>query len=157
MIFAGETDVLGENLPSATLSTINPTWTDLGANPELRIETTATNRLSHDTAPVSGSSAYRVKYQPCIIFTLVNKPNLVTTESVVGNRSSKTITHLRETTAANPCETVRLCLRSCCLYLVAHLARSWNRKLLQYRIQCKKPPMKMEDIGYTCEDLQILF
>jgi hypothetical protein len=26
MILAGETEVLGENLPSATLSTTNPTW-----------------------------------------------------------------------------------------------------------------------------------
>jgi hypothetical protein len=25
-IFVGETEVLGENLPSATLSTTNPTW-----------------------------------------------------------------------------------------------------------------------------------
>jgi hypothetical protein len=132
----------------------NPTRTDLRANPELRVETTATNRLSYGMAPVSGSTASRVKHQHCIIFTLVKKPSLVARESVVGNRSSTTNTHLRETTAANPCETVRLCLRSCCLYLVAHLTRSRNRKLLQYRIQCKKPPMKMEDIGYTCEDLQ---
>jgi hypothetical protein len=36
MIFAGETEVLGENLPSA--------------NPGLRGERPATNRLSHGTA-----------------------------------------------------------------------------------------------------------
>jgi hypothetical protein len=47
MIFAGETEVLGENLPSATLST---TWIDPGANPGLRGERPATNRLSHGTA-----------------------------------------------------------------------------------------------------------
>jgi hypothetical protein len=35
-IFAGETEVVGENLPSATLSTTNPTWIDPGANPGLR-------------------------------------------------------------------------------------------------------------------------
>jgi hypothetical protein len=29
-ILAGETEVLGENLPSATLSTTNPTWIDPG-------------------------------------------------------------------------------------------------------------------------------
>jgi hypothetical protein len=52
MIFAGETEVLGENLPSATLSTTNPTWIDPGANPGLRGERPATNRLSHGTAPV---------------------------------------------------------------------------------------------------------
>jgi hypothetical protein len=46
MIFAGETEVLGENLPSTTLSTTNPTWID----PGLRGERPATNRLSHGTA-----------------------------------------------------------------------------------------------------------
>jgi hypothetical protein len=50
MIFAGETEVLGENLPSATLSTTNPPWIDPGANPGLRGERPATNRLSHGTA-----------------------------------------------------------------------------------------------------------
>jgi hypothetical protein len=50
MIFAGETEVLGENLPSATLSTTSPTWIDPGSNPGLRGERPATNRLSHGTA-----------------------------------------------------------------------------------------------------------
>jgi hypothetical protein len=50
MISAGETEVLGENLPSATLSTTNPTWIDPGANPGLRDERPVTNRLSHGTA-----------------------------------------------------------------------------------------------------------
>jgi hypothetical protein len=50
MIFAGETEVFGENLPSATLSTINPTWIEPGANPGLRGERPVTNRLSHGTA-----------------------------------------------------------------------------------------------------------
>jgi hypothetical protein len=36
--------------PSATLSTTNPTWTDLRSNPGLRGEKPATNRLSHGTA-----------------------------------------------------------------------------------------------------------
>jgi hypothetical protein len=49
-IFAGETEVLGENLPSATLSTTNPTWIDPGANPGLRGERPVTNGLSHGTA-----------------------------------------------------------------------------------------------------------
>jgi hypothetical protein len=49
MIFAGETEVLGENLPSATLSTTNPTWIDPGANPGLRDERPATNRLRNGT------------------------------------------------------------------------------------------------------------
>jgi hypothetical protein len=38
------------NLPSATLSTTNPTWIDPGSNPGLRGERPATNRLSHGTA-----------------------------------------------------------------------------------------------------------
>jgi hypothetical protein len=50
MIFAGETEVLGENLLSAILSTTSPTWIDPGANPGLRGERPATNRLSHGTA-----------------------------------------------------------------------------------------------------------
>jgi hypothetical protein len=49
-IFAGETEELGENLPSATLSTTNPTWIDPVANPGLRGERPATNNLSHGTA-----------------------------------------------------------------------------------------------------------
>jgi hypothetical protein len=55
-IFAGETEVLGENLPSATLFTTNPTWIDPGANPGLRGERPATNRLSHGTAFIFTSS-----------------------------------------------------------------------------------------------------
>jgi hypothetical protein len=34
---------------SATLSTINPTWTGLGSNPGFRSERSTTNRLSHST------------------------------------------------------------------------------------------------------------
>jgi hypothetical protein len=49
LYFAGETEVLGEKLPSATLSTTNPTWID----PGLRGERPATNRLSHGTAFVA--------------------------------------------------------------------------------------------------------
>ena len=40
----------GKTCPSATLSTINPTWTDQGSNQGLRGERPATNRLSHGTA-----------------------------------------------------------------------------------------------------------
>jgi hypothetical protein len=40
----------GKPCPSATLSTTNPTWTDLGSNPGLRGERPATNLLSHGTA-----------------------------------------------------------------------------------------------------------
>jgi hypothetical protein len=47
---AGETEVLGENLPQSTLSTANPTWPDLGSNPGRRGGKPATNRLSYGTA-----------------------------------------------------------------------------------------------------------
>jgi hypothetical protein len=40
----------GKTCPSATSSTTNPTWTNLGSNPNLRGERPATNRLTHDTA-----------------------------------------------------------------------------------------------------------
>jgi hypothetical protein len=40
----------GKNCPSATLSTTNPTWTDLGSNLGPCGGTPAANRLSHDTA-----------------------------------------------------------------------------------------------------------
>jgi hypothetical protein len=49
----GETEVLGENLPSATLSTTNPTWPDPSSNPGRRGGKPATNRLSYG-AEVSG-------------------------------------------------------------------------------------------------------
>jgi hypothetical protein len=48
---AGEAEVLGENLPSATLSTIKQTWSDLGSNPDRRGGKPATNRLSYGLAP----------------------------------------------------------------------------------------------------------
>jgi hypothetical protein len=42
-----------ETCLSATLSTINPTWTNLGSNPGLRGERPATNRLSHGKALIN--------------------------------------------------------------------------------------------------------
>jgi hypothetical protein len=45
LYWQGQTEVLGENLPSATLSTTNSTWID----PGLRGESPTTNRLSHGT------------------------------------------------------------------------------------------------------------
>jgi hypothetical protein len=64
MIFAGETEVLGENLPSATFSTTNPTWIDPGANPGLRGERPVTNRLSHGTALHIDLMCVIQKYSP---------------------------------------------------------------------------------------------
>jgi hypothetical protein len=50
---AGETEVLGENLPQRPLSTTNPTWADPGSNPGRRGGKSATNRLSYGAALVS--------------------------------------------------------------------------------------------------------
>jgi hypothetical protein len=57
MILTEESEELEEkNSPSVTLSTTNPTWIDLAANPGLRGERTATNRLSHGTAFILSTS-----------------------------------------------------------------------------------------------------
>jgi hypothetical protein len=45
-----KTEEFGEKPASATLSTTNPTWTDLGANPSLRGKRPATKRVSHGRA-----------------------------------------------------------------------------------------------------------
>jgi hypothetical protein len=47
---AWETEVLGENLPSATLSTTNPTWLDQGSNAGRRGGKPVANRLSYGTS-----------------------------------------------------------------------------------------------------------
>jgi hypothetical protein len=50
MILTGENRrTRRKTCPSATLSTTNPTWFDPAANPGLRGERPATNRLSHGT------------------------------------------------------------------------------------------------------------
>jgi hypothetical protein len=50
---AGETEVLGKNLPYASWSTTNPTWPDLGSNPGRRSGKPAINRRSYGTAYLS--------------------------------------------------------------------------------------------------------
>jgi hypothetical protein len=51
MILTGENRrTRRKTCPSATLFTINPTWIDPGANPDLRGKRPATNDLSHGTA-----------------------------------------------------------------------------------------------------------
>jgi hypothetical protein len=53
MILAGENRRTRRNTcPSATSVTTNPTWTELGANPGLRVEKPATNCLSYDTVQI---------------------------------------------------------------------------------------------------------
>jgi hypothetical protein len=49
--------------PSATLSTTNPTLTDPGAKPDLRVERTATNRLSHPLPFFLLQFCGRIKYK----------------------------------------------------------------------------------------------
>jgi hypothetical protein len=49
MILKAENQTLRQTCPSATLSTTNPTWTDVVANPEARGEKPTTNRLSYGT------------------------------------------------------------------------------------------------------------
>jgi hypothetical protein len=56
MIMAGENRrTQRETCPSATLSTTNPTWTNVGAYPHLRSAKPATNRLSYDTTNFIGT------------------------------------------------------------------------------------------------------
>jgi hypothetical protein len=62
---AGETEGLGENLPSAALSTTNPTWC-LDANPGSRGRKPATNRLSYVTASTGQYSFIIWKWQASI-------------------------------------------------------------------------------------------
>jgi len=51
MISTGESSISRrKTCRSATLSKINPTWTEMDANPVLRSKRPATNLLSHGTA-----------------------------------------------------------------------------------------------------------
>jgi hypothetical protein len=60
----GKRSTRGRTCPSATLSTINPTWIDPGSNPCLRGDRPATNRLSHGTASLLSYGS--LKYQACM-------------------------------------------------------------------------------------------
>jgi hypothetical protein len=66
--------------PSATFSTTKLTWPDLGSNPGRRGGTSATNRLSYDTAMQCLKSGFKTKH-----FVLTNlscdEPSLCSTES----------------------------------------------------------------------------
>jgi hypothetical protein len=50
---AGETEVLGENLPQRNFVHTNPTWPDTGSNSGRRCGKSATNRLSYGAALAS--------------------------------------------------------------------------------------------------------
>jgi hypothetical protein len=56
MILTGE-NRRRKTRPSATLSTVNPTGTDLGMNPGLRGEKPASKRLSYGTARLKCNKA----------------------------------------------------------------------------------------------------
>jgi hypothetical protein len=49
---------LRKTCPSATLSTTNPTWTDMGAKPGLRGENLVTYRLNYGKAKLSDNLYY---------------------------------------------------------------------------------------------------
>jgi hypothetical protein len=76
-IFAGENEVLGENLPSATLSTTNPTWIKPGANPGLRGERPATNRLSPCSPLHSNYNGQLWSAQNCRYYSLAWRSLLI--------------------------------------------------------------------------------
>jgi hypothetical protein len=58
---AGETEVLGENLPQRHFCpSQNPTWLDPGLNPGRWGGKPATNRLSYGAAPIKGFIRERV-------------------------------------------------------------------------------------------------
>jgi hypothetical protein len=50
---AGKNNYSEKTCPSATLSTTNPTWPDLGSNPGRRGWKPATNRLNYGTALIN--------------------------------------------------------------------------------------------------------
>jgi hypothetical protein len=59
----GKSKYSEKTCPSATLSTTNPTWPDLGLNPGRRGGKPATNRLSYGTAsPASLSAPYTQRF-----------------------------------------------------------------------------------------------
>jgi hypothetical protein len=61
-VLAGETEVLGENWPDATMSITNPFLPDPGANPDRRCGKPVTNRFSYGVAKFY---IYLLKYGEC--------------------------------------------------------------------------------------------
>jgi hypothetical protein len=58
----------GKTCSSTILSTTNPTWTDLGSNPDLRGERPATNRLSHGKALLRVTLMCSMHVTSCYLF-----------------------------------------------------------------------------------------
>ena len=63
----GNVSTRGKTCPCATSSTTNSTWTDLGSNPGLRGERSATNRLSHATANQSINQSIYLSIYLCLL------------------------------------------------------------------------------------------
>jgi hypothetical protein len=89
---AGETKELGGNLPSATLSTINPTLLDMGSNPGSRGGKPATNRLSYGTAQNRPQSIFSIILKG---FSYLYRFSLPEIQTVVMLRASCYITYVR--------------------------------------------------------------
>jgi hypothetical protein len=58
----------GKTCPSASSPTTKPKWAEPGSNPTLRVESSATNRLSYGTAPASKVTKQCPYF--CQVFTL---------------------------------------------------------------------------------------
>jgi hypothetical protein len=74
---AGETEVLGENLPDATLSTTNPTLPDPGLNPGRRCGKPATNRLSYGATSLKNRKTSYRRQDTLEHFTCLNTLDLL--------------------------------------------------------------------------------
>jgi hypothetical protein len=78
MILTGETrSTRRKPCAGATLSTTNPTWIDTGANPDLRGDRPATNRLSHCTADQVAPTLY----SESLLVTIHEKINTGTSDT----------------------------------------------------------------------------
>jgi hypothetical protein len=78
----GDRRTLRKTCPSATLSTTNPTWTDLGANPGLRGEKMATDRLSYGTASCACKLCCSLSDLPCSLLGTANHGGITNTSGV---------------------------------------------------------------------------
>jgi hypothetical protein len=76
MILTGENRrTRRETRPSANMSTTNSTWADLGANPGLRGERPASNRLSHITAVAIICNVTKINFSPLLFTFDAFEPN----------------------------------------------------------------------------------
>jgi hypothetical protein len=81
-----------KNRPSATLSTTNPTWTDLSSNPYRRIGKSAANRLSYATA-FKGLTKYPESLVDILSSSLLVHNVTDLFNALPGNSSVNTVQH----------------------------------------------------------------